>query len=226
MVGAQPEATSAPSMDATEVRPRLRGWLHLAMTPLVVTGGVLLIVLAPTTAGKIGAAIWLGGGVLLFGTSAAYHLVAWSPATKAALRRWDHANIFIFIAATYTPMALTLLSAESATTLLIVIWSIAAAGLILQVFWPTAPRWLNVASYLLLGWAGLGWLPAFWVSGGPAVPILILLGGLVYSIGAVIYGRKSPNPWPEWFGFHEIFHACTLVAAICHFAAIAICLFS
>lgn len=206
-------------------KPRLRGWLHLGMTPLVIIGGVLLIALAPTTAGKVGAAVWLTGSVMLFGTSAAYHLVGWSPKAKAALRRWDHGNIFVFISATYTPLALTLLDPASATTLLIVIWSIAVAGVTLQVFWTTAPRWLNVASYMLLGWAGLGWLPAFWVAGGPAVVILIGIGGLAYSVGAVIYARKSPNPWPEWFGFHEIFHALTLMAAMCHFAAISVAIF-
>jgi hemolysin III len=206
-------------------KPKLRGWLHLSATPLVIIGGILLIVLAPTLASKVGGAVWLGGSVLLFGTSAAYHLGTWSPGTLAVLRRWDHGNIFIFISATYTALALALLTPEGATTLLILIWSIAAAGVILQVFWPTAPRWLNVASYLLLGWAGLGWLPAFWTIGGPWVVILIILGGLAYTIGAVIYGRKRPNPWPGWFGFHEIFHALTLVAAACHFAAIAVATF-
>jgi hemolysin III len=211
--------------DVTTIKPKLRGWLHFGMTPLVIVGGIWLIALAPTAAGKLGSAVWLAGSVMLFGTSAAYHLVNWSPPVKAALRRWDHGNIFVFISATYTPLALTLLSPSSAVTLLVVIWSIAVAGVTLQVFWPTAPRWLNVASYLLLGWAGLGWLPAFWVSGGPAVVILIGVGGLAYTVGAVIYARKSPNPWPQWFGFHEIFHALTLVAAMCHYAAIAVAIF-
>lgn len=219
-----PQETSVTQ--TAEIKPKLRGWLHLGATPLVTVGGVLLIVLAPTMAGKIGSAVWLSGSMLLFGTSAAYHLGDWSPAAKATLRRLDHGNIFVFISATYTPLALTLLPAASATTMLVLVWSIAAAGVTLQVFWPTAPRWLNVASYLLLGWVGLGWLPAFWVTGGPAVVILILVGGLAYTIGAVMYARKSPNPWPGWFGFHEIFHALTVVAAICHFAAICVAVFS
>lgn len=218
------ETTPAPS--TTAIKPMLRGWLHLGATPLVVIGGTVLIVLAPTLAGKVGAAIWLAGSVLLFGTSAAYHLGGWSPKLKQALRRWDHGNIFVFISATYTPMALTLLTPASATALLVLIWSVAVVGVVLQVFWPTAPRWLNVACYLALGWAGLGWLPAFWAAGGPAVVILIMVGGLAYSIGAVIYGRKRPNPWPKWFGFHEIFHALTVVAAACHFAAITVAVFS
>lgn len=219
-----PQETSVTQ--TAEIKPKLRGWLHLGATPLVTVGGILLIVLAPTMAGKIGSAVWLSGSMLLFGTSAAYHLGDWSPGAKATLRRLDHGNIFVFISATYTPLALTLLPAASATTMLVLVWSIAAAGVTLQVFWTTAPRWLNVASYLLLGWVGLGWLPAFWVTGGPAVVILILAGGLAYTIGAVMYARKSPNPWPEWFGFHEIFHALTVVAAICHFAAICVAVFS
>ncbi len=219
-------AETALTSSAADNKPKLRGWLHLGATPLAAIGGIVLIVLAPTLAGKVGAGIWLAGAMLLFGTSAAYHLGSWSPRLKGALRRWDHGNIFVFISATYTPMALTLLTPASATALLVLIWSVAVVGVVLQVFWPTAPRWLNVACYMALGWAGLGWLPAFWAAGGPAVVILILVGGLAYSIGAVIYGRKRPNPWPKWFGFHEIFHALTVVAAACHFAAITVAIFS
>jgi hemolysin III len=212
----------ALAVPVTPDKPRLRGWLHLGMTPLVVVGGVSLVILAPDLAGKIGSAVWLGGALLLFGTSAAYHLGDWTPATKATLRRWDHANIFIFIAATYTPLALTLLPADEATKLLVLIWSVAVVGLLGRVFWQGAPRWLDVICYLGMGWAGLAWLPAFWVNGGPVVVGLIALGGVFYTVGAIIYGRKRPNPSPAWFGFHEIFHACTIAAALCHFAAIAI----
>ncbi|MFT4108542.1 PAQR family membrane homeostasis protein TrhA [Propionicimonas sp.] len=206
-------------------RPRLRGWLHLGMTPLVLVGGILLIVLSPTLATKLGSAVWLGGSLLLFGTSATYHLGGWRPGVKAALRRWDHANIFVFIAATYTPIALALLTPAAASALLTLIWSVAVVGVLVRVFWQNAPRWIDVACYLLLGWAGVGWMPAFWTSGGPAVVILILLGGLVYTLGAVVYGRRRPDPSPTWFGFHEVFHACTIAAAACHFAAIAVAIF-
>lgn len=205
-------------------KPRLRGWLHLGMTPLVVAGGVLLVVLAPSLAGRLGSAVWLAGALLLFGTSATYHLGHWTPATAARLRRLDHANIFVFIAATYTPLALTLLAPAEATTLLALIWSVGVVGLVVRVFWHTAPRWLDVACYLLMGWAGIAWLPAFWAV-SPAVVVLIGLGGLAYTVGALVYARKLPNPSPAWFGFHEVFHAFTLLAAICHFAAIAIAVF-
>lgn len=208
----------------TEQKPRLRGWLHLGMTPVVLIGGVLLVVLAPTVAGRIGSAVWLAGALLLFGTSAAYHLGDWTPATRAALRRWDHANIFVFIAATYTPLALTMLPTAEATKLLVLIWSVGVVGLVVRVFWHTAPRWLDVACYLGMGWAGIAWLPAFWAQ-SPLVVLLIALGGLFYTVGALIYARKLPNPSPAWFGFHEVFHACTIAAALAHFAAIAVALF-
>lgn len=208
----------------TEEKPRLRGWLHLGMTPVVLIGGVLLVVLAPTVAGRIGSAVWLAGALLLFGTSAAYHLGDWTPATRAALRRWDHANIFVFIAATYTPLALTMLPTAEATKLLVLIWSVGVVGLVVRVFWHTAPRWLDVACYLGMGWAGIAWLPAFWAQ-SPLVVLLIALGGLFYTVGALIYARKLPNPSPAWFGFHEVFHACTIAAALAHFAAIAVALF-
>ena len=214
----------AMAVSANPDKPRLRGWLHLGMTPLVLVGGVLLVILAPSLTGKVGTAVWLAGALLLFGTSAAYHLGDWSPAKKAALRRLDHANIFVFIAATYTPLALALLPPAEATTLLVLIWTVGVTGLAVRVFWHTAPRWLDVACYLGMGWAGVAWLPAFWGQ-SPLVVGLIALGGLFYTVGAVIYGRKGPNPLPAWFGFHEIFHACTLAAAMCHFAAIAVAIF-
>ena len=216
---------AAPALGPDE-RPRLRGWLHLGMTPVSIVGGILLIVLAPTLAGKIGSAIWLAAAVLLFATSAAYHIVGWSAGVKAALRRWDHANIFVFIAATYTPLALCLLEPLQATVLLAIIWSVAVVALVARVFWPGSPRWLDVICYMLLGWVGMWWLPTFWTVGGPAVVILVLVGGLVYSVGAVVYARRWPNPSPAWFGFHEVFHACTLIAAMCHFAAITLAVFA
>lgn len=219
--------TAAETTEASpSERPRLRGWLHLGMTPLVVAGGIVLIVLAPTVAGKVGAAVWLAGAVLLFATSAAYHTIHWSPSVKAALRRWDHANIFVFIAATYTPLALCLLDPGQATLLLAIIWSVAVVALLVRVFWPGSPRWFDVICYLLLGWAGVWWMPTFWTVGGPAVVILVLLGGLVYSLGALVWARRWPDPSPKWFGFHEVFHACTVVAALCHFAAITVAIFA
>ncbi len=207
---------------AAEIKPRLRGWLHAATVPVALVGGVLLIVLAPTVPGRVGAAIYLGCSLLLFGNSAVYHRGRWQPRVRAVLRRVDHANIFLFIAATYTPLTLLLLSGTSQLALLVLIWSAALLGVLFRVFWLGAPRWLYVVLYLAMGWAALGWLDQFWAAGGPLVVALVAGGGLLYSVGAVVYALKRPNPFPTWYGFHEIFHTCTILAACCHFAAIAL----
>ncbi len=201
-------------------KPRLRGWLHLGMAPIMQVACLTLLVVTDSLHARIGVAIYLLGATLLFGTSAVYHRGHWTTRSEAVLRRMDHANIFVFIAATYTPLALTMLDAPTATLLLAIVWGVAAAGITFKLTWMTAPRWLYTALYVAMGWAAVAWLPAFWMTGGPAVVLLLLAGGLIYTFGAVVYARKAPNPSPTWFGFHEIFHACTVVAAVCHFIAI------
>lgn len=207
---------------AAHVRPRLRGWLHAVMAPLALAAGIVLVVLAPTSTGVVGGAVFLAASVLLFGTSGIYHRFYWGPRGEAVLRRMDHANIYVFIAASYTPMALMMLTGTSQVLLLTVIWVAALGGLAFRLFWLGAPRWLYTALYLLMGWAAVGWMGAFYRSGGLTVLLLILGGGLFYSVGAVVYGRKRPDPSPAWFGFHEIFHACTVAGFACHYAAISI----
>ncbi|HVK44692.1 MAG TPA: hemolysin III family protein [Micropruina sp.] len=202
-------------------KPLMRGWLHLAMTPIALVAGIVLIVLAPTVTGRIGGAVWLLAAVELFGVSAAYHRGHWGPRTEAMLRRLDHANIFVFIAASYTPLALMLLSPSSATMLLWIIWPTALLGVFFNLVWLESPRWLHTALYLLMGWAALGWVGEFWANASLSVFLLITLGGFIYSAGAVVYALRKPDPWPRVFGYHEIFHSCTIVAAICHFVAIA-----
>jgi hemolysin III len=203
------------------VKPRLRGWLHAGMAPLALAGGIVLVTLAATPAGVIGGAIFLTASVLLFGTSGVYHLRTWGTRGDAILRRMDHSNIYVFIAATYTPLALILLDGTSRVVLLTVIWSAALGGLFFRLFWLSAPRWLYTALYLVMGWAALGWLAAFYHAAGSAVVILIMAGGICYTVGAVVYGRKRPNPSPAWFGFHEIFHVATIAGFVCHYIAIA-----
>ena len=202
-------------------KPRLRGWFHLGMAPFVQLAGLILIVAAPALIARIGIAIYLVGATLLFATSAIYHRGTWSPRMGGFLRRLDHANIFIFIAGTYTPLALLLLDAGHATVLLTLIWAIAAFGIAFKLGWMGAPRWLYTGLYIAMGWVAVGWLIPFWNAGGPVIVALIVLGGLIYSAGAVVYALKRPDPSPRYFGYHEIFHACTIVAAICHFVAIA-----
>ncbi|HHU40201.1 MAG TPA: hemolysin III family protein [Propionibacterium sp.] len=207
-------------MDDPITKPRLRGWFHLGMAPFVQLAGLILIVVAPTLVARVSIAIYLVGATLLFATSAAYHRGTWSPRMAAFLRRLDHANIFIFIAGTYTPLALLLLDGRNATLLLALIWSVAALGIAFKLGWMAAPRWLYTGLYIAMGWVAVGWMVPFWNAGGPLIVALIVLGGLIYSAGAVVYALKKPDPAPAWFGYHEVFHVATVVAALCHFAAI------
>jgi hemolysin III len=216
-----PESTAQEVIN--QIKPHLRGWLHAAMTPLAAAAGIVLICLAPTAAGVIGGAIYLAASLLLFGTSAVYHRGSpWSPHAEAVLRRMDHANIYVFIAATYTPLALQLLTGTSRVALLAVVWSAALIGLLFRLFWLSAPRWLYTALYLMMGWAAVGWLGQFYAAGGALVVILVIVGGLLYTLGAIVYATKRPNPSPRWFGFHEIFHAFTIAAFVSHYIAISI----
>jgi len=193
-------------------KPRLRGWLHLGTFPLALAGGIALVCIAPGATAKVAGAIYALTAALLFGVSAVYHRGTWSPRVHGALKRFDHANIFLIIAGTYTPFALLLLDGRDARILLTVVWVGALLGILFRVFWVGAPTWLYVPIYLALGWAAIFWLPDFARAGGPAILTLIIVGGLLYSIGAVVYATKRPNPSPRWFGFHEVFHAFTLAA--------------
>ncbi|GAA2235333.1 hemolysin III family protein [Rarobacter faecitabidus] len=210
------------TIDPQPIKPRLRGWLHAAAAPLALVVGIVLICLTPTIAGKVASAIFALTSVMLFSTSATYHLGHWSVRTKAVLRRLDHSNIFLLIAGTYTPLAVLLLDRKPMIILLSVIWSGALIGLLARVLWIGAPRWLYVPIYIALGWVAVIYLPAFARGGGEAVVWLIIAGGLAYTLGAVVYGLKRPNPLPRWFGFHEIFHLFTLIAFACHATAIMI----
>lgn len=212
--------TDAVGAVARIVKPKLRGWLHAGMAPLATAGGIVLVALAPDASSRAAAAVYLVASLLLFGTSAIYHRFSWGVRGDAVLRRMDHANIYVFIAGTYTPLAVLLLPARSATTLLVIIWSAALAGLLFRLFWLSAPRWLYTALYIAMGWSAMFWLPQFLTNGGVAVFTLILAGGLLYTGGAVVYARKNPDPSPTWFGYHEIFHACTILAFACHYVAI------
>ena len=203
-----------------EVKPKLRGWLHAGMMPLALAAGVVLICLAPAGSARLGAAVFLAASLMLFGTSGLFHRFAWGERAAAVLRRLDHANIYLFIAATYTPIALILLHGTHRAALLYLIWAAAAAGVIFRLFWLRAPRALYTALYIAVGSAAIGWLGDLVHNGGVAVVALILAGGLCYTSGAIVYAAKRPNPSPRWFGFHEIFHAGTVGGFGCHFSAI------
>jgi hemolysin III len=207
-------------------KPKLRGIVHLVMSPLSLVAGLILITLVNELRGRITLGIFTLTAVTLFTCSALYHRVAWNDKNKAIWRRIDHSNISILIAGTYTPFAVYLLQPSQTKTLLIVAWGGAILISLLRIFWLSAPRWLYVAGYISLGWAAVFYMPAFLNSGGVAIFILILVGGLLYSTGGVIYALKKPNFSINWFGFHELFHALTAAAFICHFVAAILTVFS
>ncbi|WVT82513.1 hemolysin III family protein [Pengzhenrongella phosphoraccumulans] len=213
---------SGATQMADAVKPKLRGWIHAGMFPLVVAAGIVLVVLSPTPAAKISTAVFAFTSVLLFGVSAVYHLGTWSPRVTGVLRRMDHSNIFLIIAGTCTPLAVVLLPPTTAKIMLWVVWSGALLGLLGRVIWLGAPRWVYTPVYVALGCVNLFFVPDFWREGGPAIVWLIVAGGAAYIAGAVVYALKRPNPSPRWFGFHEVFHALTVVGFTCNYIAVSI----
>jgi len=208
----------------SDTRPSWRGWLHAVTAPLVLIAGVTLVLLAPGTTAKVTTLVYTVTGVLLFGTSALYHLGNWQPRTKRLLKRLDHSNIMLVIAGSYTPLSALMLPPATATLLLWLIWSGALAGVLFRVLWVGAPRWLYVPIYVLLGVTALFFLPEFWASDALAT-VLICLGGAFYIAGAVIYGIKKPNFSARHFGFHELFHALTVAGFATHFIAVVLVVF-
>lgn len=201
--------------------PHLRGVLHLATVPVAVIGGIVLLLATDSPAVRLAVAIFVVSSVALFATSAIYHMGDWLPTTKAMLRRADHSNIFLIIAGTYTPLSLILLPPDDARTLLIVVWTGALAGVLIRNFWLTAPRWVYVPIYVSLGWAAVFYIPEF-ATAGWLILTLIVSGGLLYTVGAVIYATKWPQLSEKWFGFHEMFHSFTIAGFLSHFSAIAL----
>jgi hemolysin III len=207
----------------------MRGWLHAYAFFVAVAAGVVLCSIAATRPGwtaLISCTVYSVTVCGLFGTSALYHRRVWSERGYRTMRRLDHSMIFVFIAGTYTPFCLLLLSGRSAAVLLVIVWSGAVAGVALKLVWPHAPRWVSAPLYLALGWVAVAVLPDILDRGGATVLALLVAGGAAYSVGAVCYALRRPNPWPTVFGHHELFHACTLVAAICHHVAIYFALFA
>lgn len=201
-----------------EIKPTWRGWIHAGTFPVAIAAGIVLIALADGAAAKWACAIFMATSVLLFGNSALYHRFNWGPRTKTVLKRIDHANIMLLIAGTYTPIAVLALPPQKGTVLLVLVWTGALLGILFRVFWINAPRWLYVALYLLLGWAAVMYLVDL-LEANVAMMVLVIIGGLLYTGGAVCYALKKPNPWPGRFGFHEIFHVCTVLAFLCHWTA-------
>jgi hemolysin III len=216
----EPRLVESAANVMAAIKPRLRGWIHLGTFPIVLAAGIVLVVLAPGGAPRASSAIFAATAALLFGTSALYHRGTWSPRWTGILKRLDHSNIFLIIAGTYTPFAVTLLPPSRERTLLWLVWGGAIAGVLFRVFWVGAPRWLYTPVYIALGWVAIFYLPDFLHSGGAGVLTLIALGGALYTLGAVVYATKKPNPSPRWFGFHEVFHVFTVLAFVVHYVAV------
>ena len=203
--------------------PRLRGVLHLITAPIAIVGGLVLVALAGTVSGRISLAVFTVTSALLFSGSAIYHIGNWSPRTKQMLRRLDHSNIFLIIAGTYTPLSIMLLNADDARRLLAFVWTGALLGVGIHNFWASAPRGIYVPIYIALGWAAVAYLPQF-ATASAVVLGLLIAGGVLYTLGALVYAFKWPSLSPTWFGFHELFHAFTVLAFAAHFTAISVTL--
>lgn len=202
-----------------EVKPSWRGWIHAGVLPIVIAAGIVLVVLANGVAAKSTTAIFFASSVMLFGNSALYHRFNWKPKAKLILKRIDHANIFLLIAGSYTPITWLALPQEKALLLMSIIWGTAILGIGFRVFWISAPRWLYVPIYIGMGWGAMAYVVDFMNANAPMM-ILILVGGGCYTVGAIAYALKKPNPWPGHFGFHEIFHTFTVLAFLCHWTGI------
>ncbi|MEV0154164.1 hemolysin III family protein [Micromonospora sp. NPDC050686] len=210
-------------------KPRMRGWLHTYAFFVALACGIVLCSVAATRPGwapLVSCLIYSVTVCGLFGTSALYHRRVWSERGYQIMRRLDHSMIFVFIAGTYTPFCALLLDRRMATLMLALVWGGALAGVGVKLIWPHAPRWVSAPLYLALGWVSVAMLPQILHGGGVAALVLLAVGGAIYSVGAVFYALRKPNPWPTVFGHHEFFHACTLVAAICHHIAIYFALFA
>jgi hemolysin III len=204
-----------------EVIPRLRGLLHAHAAWIAGAAAVVLVVLAPTGGARIAALIYGAGLIALFSASALYHRWPGDPRWKPWLQRLDHSTIFLFIAASYTPVGLLVLEGTLQTVVLVSVWVGAAAGVTLSLAWITAPRTLVAACYVALGWVAVVAAPELWREVGATPFVLLAVGGALYSLGAAVYAMRRPNLWPRTFGFHEVFHALVIAAALVHFVAMA-----
>lgn len=228
MSASQPVPTRMPGVSRVAVpapavlKPLMRGWLHAGAVPVVLAAGVVLVCLARGAAATTAVAIFAGTSTLLFATSAVYHRFRWSDRTRLWLMRADHGNIPLVIAGSMTPVALLGLTGGWRTGVLATVWTAALLAVAFRWLWPRCPRALHTSISLVLGWALLPALPVLLEHGGVAVFVLVLAGGALYTVGGVVYGVKRPDPWPRTFGFHEVFHALTLLAWPAHYVAISL----
>jgi hemolysin III len=210
-----PAAAAAPA-----VKPLLRGVSHQAAAFVALGAGAVLVALAPGRSARLAALVYGLSLVAMYAVSALYHRPTWQPAARARMRRLDHATIFLLIAGTFTPFAVLGLEGRDTTTLLCIAWGGALLGLLQALFWVHAPKPLTALLYLGMGWAISPYFGALRAALGDAPLGLLLAGGVAYSLGALVYALRRPDPFPRTFGYHEVFHALVIVASVCHFAAV------
>jgi len=201
-------------------KPRLRGVLHLYAFGVAVVLGALLVLTADGLRGRVSAGVFALAVAAMFGASALYHVPNWRPRPRRWLRRLDHAMIYALIAGTYTPFGLLVLTGAWQVVVLAIVWSGAAAAMLLKLVWVDSPKWLAAAIGIALGWVGVVAFPQL-ARIGVVGMVLIVAGGVLYTAGSIVYARRRPDPAPAVFGYHELFHALVIAAAACQYAAIA-----
>jgi len=204
------------------VRPRLRGLLHQYAFFVSLPALPVLILVSATRRAAFAGAVYGLSLVALFGVSALFHRVTWSVPARRWMGRLDHAMISVLIAGTFTPIGLVMLSGPLATMSLALVWGGALAAIVLHVLWIDAPKWLSALVYVALGWSGMAAIPYLVIHGGWGPTVLFALGGALYSAGAAVYALRRPDPAPAVFGYHEVFHALVVAAAVTHYAALAL----
>lgn len=216
----------SPAEMTVAVKPLLRGWIHVCCAVVALAAGAVLVAESFTVSSRsagYATLVYAVAVVAMFAVSATYHRTRWtSLRTRAWMRRLDHSMIYVFIAGTYTPFAVLDMPRVTGHVVLAIVWGGAFAGIALSMCWPEAPRGLGVSLYLLLGWVAVWYAGLIVHNAGVIAALLLGVGGLLYSVGAVCYGLRRPDPWPRTFGYHELFHACTAAAAVCHFVAVSL----
>jgi hemolysin III len=212
----------ATALNSAGIKPRLRGVSHQWAFFVSVATGVALVLAAPSGRATAAVSIYAFSVAGLFGASALYHRINWSTTgARRWMRRLDHSMIFLLIAGTYTPFAVLVLNGPLATAILIVVWAAALGGIVLKLAWIDAPKWLVALIYVAIGWVALAAFPQLLDKLGVTATAMVAAGGLLYTVGAIVYARKRPDPSPTVFGYHEIFHALVILAAALQYAVVA-----
>jgi hemolysin III len=210
----------AGNLASLPAKPLLRGVTHEVAAFVFPVMGVVALFVARSAGARLAVGAYTVGVTGMYATSACYHRGHWTEVAKRRMRRLDHSMILVGIASTYTPVAAVALPPMTAVALLSTVWGLAVMGVVVRNLWLTAPRWVTAGVYIAVGWAAVAVLPTMWAHLGVALFVLLLCGGLVYSMGAVVYSRRRPDPLPAVFGYHEVFHALVLVAGLVFYAVV------